>query len=157
MAREKIEHRIGVKASADVIWEIISDLESWAEWNPLYPKASGVLRIGAPLELILALPGKPSRPIRPTVLDWVPREQIHWKDSVMGGIVNTVRYIEIEALSETGCVFSNGEIYVGMLAPQVVASRKRILRQGFAAMGEALRERAEAAWREQAPRSTSAA
>jgi hypothetical protein len=157
MAREKIEHRIGVKASADTIWEIISDLEGWEAWNPLYPKASGVLKIGSQLDLILALPGKPSRPIRPTILDWVPREQIHWKDTAAGGLVNTVRYIEIEALSEEGCVFSNGEIYVGMLAPQVVANRKRIVRQGFTAMGEALRDRAEAAWRERRLRPTSAA
>jgi hypothetical protein len=157
MAREKVEHRIGIKASADTIWEILSDIEGWESWNPLYPKGAGVLKIGAQLDLILALPGKPSRPIKPTVIDWVPREQIHWKDTAFGGLVNTVRYMEIEALNEEGCVFSNGEIYVGMLAPHLVSRNKRLLRQAFTALGEALRDRAEAVWRERQPRPTSAA
>ena len=42
----RVEDRIGVQAPAEVIWDVIYDLERWAEWNPTYPKASGVIRIG---------------------------------------------------------------------------------------------------------------
>lgn len=157
MGVAKIEHRIGVKASAETVWELLADLEGWCGWNPLYPAASGSLRIGAPLTLTLALPGQPGRIIQPTVVDWVPYEQLHWKDSSLGGLVRTLRYIEIEALREDGCVVSNGEIFTGLLGPRAARRMKRPLRQGFTAMGEAIRDRAEAAWRAQggAPTSSS--
>src|ERR1700682_2500622 len=106
----KIEHRIGVQAPAEVIWEIVSDLSHWGDWNPLYPRAEGQLRIESRLELVLALPGQKPQVIRPTIIDWVPNEQIHWGLKMMGGLIRSVRYIEIEALTATGCIFSNGEI-----------------------------------------------
>src|SRR5512146_511235 len=109
----RIEHRIGVQAPAETIWDILYDLDRWAEWNPLYPKASGVIRIGAPLSLTLAVPGQPERAIEPTVLEWVPNEQLHWRLSLMGGLVRTIRYIEIDRLAEESCIINNGEIFSG--------------------------------------------
>ena len=46
----KTEHRMGVPAPSTVIWEVLSDLDRWPEWNPLYPKIAGTLRIGQKLE-----------------------------------------------------------------------------------------------------------
>ncbi|HEX5378027.1 MAG TPA: SRPBCC domain-containing protein [Phenylobacterium sp.] len=143
----KIEHRIGVQAPADVIWEILADIPGWAAWNPLYPQAEGQLRIGGVLTLTVAIPGEPQRVIRPTIIDWVPRDQIHWGLSMMGGLVRSVRYLEIEILGETNCIFSNGEVFGGLLGPTVANAKRKAIRKGFTAMGEALAARAEAAWR----------
>ncbi len=143
----KIEHQLGVKAPASVVWEIIHDLERWADWNPLYTQASGVIRIGERLTLTLALPGQPPRELEAIVIDWTPDEAIHWKTSHVRGLVRTVRYLEIEAKSETGCIFSNGEIFQGLLGPRVARQMRPSLKQGFAALGEAVRDLAEARWR----------
>ena len=145
----KIEHRIGVQAPAEVIWEILADLSGWADWNPLYPKAEGALRIGQALNLTLALPGEPHQIIHPVIVDWVPNDQIHWQLSLQYGLVKTIRYIEIEILGPTSCILSNGEIFQGFLGPTVAQSKRRAIRQGFTAMGEALAARAEAIWRAQ--------
>jgi hypothetical protein len=142
----KIEHRIGVRAPAHVIWDAISDLSAWQEWNPLYPRAHGVLRIGAQLDLDVAIPGQKVRTIRPVILDWVPNDQIHWRLSILGGLIQSTRYIEIETLTETGCIFSNGELFRGRFAPLAVRRLANDIRKGFAAMGEAVKARAEAAY-----------
>lgn len=142
----KIEHRIGVRAPAHVIWDAISDLGAWKDWNPLYPRANGVLRIGAQLDLDLAIPGQKRRTIRPVILDWVPNDQIHWRLSILGGLIQSTRYIEIEALTETGCIFSNGELFRGRIAPLALRRMAKDIRRGFAAMGEAVKARAEAAY-----------
>ena len=144
----KLEHRIGVQAPAEVIWESLFDVAGWPAWNPLYPKAAGVVRIGSQLDLELAMPGLPARQIRPTILDWAPNDHIHWSTRSAYGLMKTLRYIEIETLSETGCIFSNGELYDGMLGERFASRHRRLIREGFAAMGEAVRARAEAAWRE---------
>ncbi|HSZ52444.1 MAG TPA: SRPBCC domain-containing protein [Caulobacteraceae bacterium] len=142
----KIEHRIGIRAPADVIWDAISDLSAWQEWNPLYPRAHGVLRIGAQLDLDVAIPGRKVRTIRPVILDWVPNDQIHWRLSILGGLIQSTRYIEIETLTEAGCIFSNGELFRGRFAPLALRRVAKDMRKGFAAMGEAVKARAEAAY-----------
>jgi hypothetical protein len=141
-----IEHRIGIQAPAGVIWEIIRDLSSWEGWNPLYPKASGDIHIGSTLDMTLEIPGQSAQQIRPVVLDWVPNEQLHWRLSLRGGLVKTVRYIEIEQLAEASCIVSNGEFFAGLLGPTVVRRMGGSVRRGFIAMNEALKARAEAQW-----------
>jgi hypothetical protein len=140
----KLEHRLGIKAPAEAIWAVISDVDAWPAWNPLYPRAKGTVRIGAPLDLEVALPGQAPRAIRPVVVDWVPNEQIHWKLSLMGGLVKSTRYLEIEALSETGCIFSNGELFQGVMGPTLAKRMRGPIKAGFVAMGEAVKARVEA-------------
>ena len=140
----RIEHRVGVQASPEIIWAVLYDLASWGEWNPLYPKAAGEIRIGGQLNLTLALPGEAEREIQPTVLEWVPNEQLHWKLSLMGGMVKTVRYIEIEQLAEASCIVSNGEIFGGWMGSSVARRSGRAIQRGFIAFSEALKARAEA-------------
>jgi hypothetical protein len=144
----KIEHRIGVRASADVIWEVISDIPGWAAWNPIYPKAAGEVQFGAKLSLEQALPGQPPKLIEPTVFDWTPYEQILWKLSQYGGLLRSTRYIEIESLGPANCIFSNGEIVEGFLRRYFSRAQKRAMKAGFTAMGEAVHAKAEALWRE---------
>jgi len=150
----KIEHRVGVAVPADVIWEVISDLPGWAAWNPLYPEAHGVIGYGEKLRLTLVLPGQPPRIIEPRVVDWTPNEAIHWRLSMLRGLVKSVRYLEIESLGPSNCVFSNGEIFSGLLGPRAVRPMRRAIRQGFEAMGEAVRERCETIWRERQAEAT---
>ena len=106
----KIEHRTGVQAPAEVVWEMIAEVSRWPEWSGIYSQASGVIGFGELLTLTLALPGEPAQVITPRVLDWAPNEAVHWRLSSAGGLISSVRYIEIERMHEAGCVFSNGSI-----------------------------------------------
>jgi hypothetical protein len=131
--RFKIEHRVGVPASSAAIWDVLSDLGRWKEWNTLYPEIHGLLRIQQKLAIGEAFPGQPDRVIRPMVVDWVPNEQILWALSEMMGLVKRIRYIEIEHLNDehTNCILSNGEVYDGLLGPTVGKARRKWLRKGF--------------------------
>jgi hypothetical protein len=143
----KLEHRLGIRAPAHLVWESLADLSTWREWNPLYPQAKGVVGFGERLTLCVAIEGLAPRTIQPTILDWAPDEAIHWKLSTMGGLVTSIRYLEIDKMHDEGCIFSNGELFDGLLGPTVAKRIKWKLRAGFAALGEALRDRAEARWR----------
>ena len=140
----KIEHRVGIQAPAEVIWAVIADLPGWARWNPTYVRATGDIRIGAKLDLTLALPGQAHQQIQPTVLDWVPNEQLHWRVTQLGGLVRAIRYIEIEALAPASCIISNGEIVGGLMGQAIARRRGRSIYRGFVAMSEALKAEAEA-------------
>lgn len=141
-----IEHRIGIQAPAEVIWRLIYDLDGWSRWNPLYPKASGDIHIGQPIDVTLALPGETPRELRPVILEWVPNEQLHWKLSMLGGFIRTVRYVEIEQLAESSCIVSNGEIFGGMMGPGLARRMGNRIHRGFRQMNEALKAEAERVW-----------
>jgi hypothetical protein len=147
----RVEHRVGIQAPAEVIWEVISDLESWEQWCALYPKASGEIRIGSVLDLTLALPGQAPQQIRPTVMEWVPNEQLHWKLSMLGGLIRTIRYFEIESLAEASCIVSNGEYLGGLMGPRVGKRMARNIYRAFVDMNDALKARAEALWQARKP------
>jgi hypothetical protein len=86
----KTEHRLGIQAPAHVIWEILTDVPTWSEWNPLYPEARGVIGYGERLTLTEASPHRRPHTIRPVVLDWTPDEAIHWRLSLMGGLRSSI-------------------------------------------------------------------
>lgn len=142
----RIENRIGIQAPAEVIWEVISDLRSWEQWNKLYPKASGQIHIGSVLDLTLALPDQAPQEIKPVVLEWVPNEQLHWKLTMLGGLARTIRYLEIEAIPGAGCIISNGEIFGGFLGPRVAKRMGRNIQRAFLQNNEDLKARAESLW-----------
>jgi hypothetical protein len=131
----KIEHRIGVPASSHAIWDVLSDLGRWPEWNTLYPQVSGLLRIQQRLTMTEAFPGVEPKIIKPLVVDWVPNFQIIWAINDMAGLVKRIRYIEIEPLDDdnTRCVLSNGEIWDGLLGPSIAKAkhRRKVLKAGF--------------------------
>ncbi len=146
MPTRKIENRIGIAAPAHIIWELMQDVPGWAVWSGIYPEAAGEIRYGGALALTLALPGRKPRAFQAAILDWTPDEAIHWKTKSFG--LETVRYLEIEKYSDTGCAFSNGEIFSGFATRYMGRAQYRPYREAFAAFGEALKDRAEALWRE---------
>jgi hypothetical protein len=141
-----IEHRIGIQTPPEVIWDLISDLEGWSRWNPMYPQAKGSLHIGETITATIAIPGMKPREFTATILDWVPNEQLHWRAG--GGLTRMTRYMEIEQLADASCIFANGEIFGGLLGPTIARSMGRSIYRGFREMNEALKEEAETRWRE---------
>jgi hypothetical protein len=144
----RVEHRIGVQAPAEVIWELIRDVDGWSRWNPLYAKASGSLHIGETLDLEVVLPGMKPQAAKATVLEWVPNEQLHYQTKGLGGLVRGTRYVEIEELAGASCIVSNGEIMGGLIGPRLAPSLGPKIYRALRGMNEALKEAAEALWRE---------
>lgn len=152
----KIEERIGVQASPERVWEVLSNLEGWKDWNPLNPKIEGRLAIGSELTVEQRWPGQSVDVVKARVLDWIPLEQIHWRTSMARGWVWTVRYFEIEALGPNNCVFSVGELFGGFLGGFVAKRMRPSIRAGFKALCEAVRVEAEKGQSKPEPKSKAA-
>jgi hypothetical protein len=142
-----VEHRIGVQAPAELVWEVISDFASWETWNPVHPRIEGEMRIGTTLTTDFVTEGGTAT-LTPIVQDWVPYEQLHWRTKRLKGFVTAIRYIEIDKKGEESAIFSNGELFVGPLVRFVSRAERKRLRAAFTIMGEALRDHVEALWSE---------
>jgi hypothetical protein len=109
----------------------------------MYPQAAGTLRIGVKLSLTEAVPGQPPEQISAEVVDWVPDSQILWRHKTLGGLVRRLRYLEIEKLTDEGCIFGNGEVYEGFGVRFMSKGLRSALRRGFTELGEALKATVE--------------
>jgi hypothetical protein len=142
-----VEHRTGVQAPAEILWEVISDFETWSVWNPIHPRIEAALRIGTPVSVDLVVEeSQPPKTIQAVVQDRVPNEQLHWRSTRVRGLITTIRYLEIERMSDVGSTFSNGELFMGPLVRLVSRDERRRLRAAYTRMGEAVKARAEALW-----------
>jgi hypothetical protein len=141
-----VEHRTGVQAPAEILWEVISDFETWSTWNPVHPRIEAALRIGTPVSVELVVESHPAKTIEAVVQDWVPYEQLHWRSTRMRGLITAIRYLEIERMSDVGSTFSNGELFMGPLVRLVSRDERRRLKAAYTRMGEAVKLRAEALW-----------
>ena len=65
----------------------------------------------------------------------MPDEQILWRSTALGGFVKRLRFLELEALSETGCIFSNGELWEGRYAEMARERKAARLPRGLRGAG----------------------
>jgi hypothetical protein len=142
-----VEHRTGVQAPAEIVWEVISDFTTWKDWNPVHPRMEGEMRIGTNLVVdLVPVADGPVTTLAPVVQDWVPFEQLHWRTSRLGGFVTAIRYLEIENMGPSNATFSNGELFMGPLVRFVSRDERRRLKAAYTRMGEAVKTRAETIW-----------
>jgi hypothetical protein len=140
----RVQYRVGVAAPASAVWAVISDLESWGAWNPLYVEAEGQMSIGSLLMLKRMLDGKGERQ-EVRIVDWVPNAQLVWARSI-APFARSLGYLEIEALSERGCILAAGEIFDGAVGEAIGKRSRRSLGAALQALCEAAKARAEATW-----------
>ena len=127
METTRIDNRIGVKASAERIWDVLSDLEGWHRWNPYETQLSGRLGFGAAVNFQEAFPGLPSRQASASISEWEPCGQLLLSER-RGFLFGTVRYFEIEPLEKNASVLTNGILFTGLRGEMHFDKVRKILR-----------------------------
>lgn len=115
----RVGHRVEIGAPADLVWDFVADFEGWGTWNPLYTATRGRAELGRKVHFTVNLPGL--KPLKGTAEVKAVRanELLEYAISSMGGLLRTLRFVEVEAISSTRCAVTNGEIMGGPLGPLV--------------------------------------
>src|SRR5688572_3760811 len=74
----EIRAEVGILASPDEVWEILTDLARYAEWNPYIRRIEGELCEGAELEVEVEPPGGRRLVFHPTLLVVEPGRELRW-------------------------------------------------------------------------------
>ena len=136
--------RIRIAAPAAFVWDILTDVENYREWNPFTPQARTDFRIGSPAHLLVRV-GPVKMPITEIVCAFETPRLIAWgKTFGARWFLAAVREQHLEAESETRCVYHNTDRLTGVLAPMVLRCFGGFMRRGFTDVGKGLRRYAEA-------------
>ena len=134
---------IVINATADSVWDALTDFESVPAWNPFIKQISGDIEMGSRIEVRLQPPEGRGMTFRPTVLNAEPNRELRWIGRILiPGIFDGEHYFRIEPQADGGVRFIQGEKFTGVLVPFFGGIIKNAVR-GFKEMNSALKDRAE--------------
>lgn len=146
---QTIHNEIGIGAPAPIVWEIVSDLEGWARWNP-FMQARGKLAGGEKLLVIMAAPGGKKVSIEPRVVMVDDGREFRWKGRTFGGLFRAEHGFRVTAEDVGRCRFEQFEMFSGLLAGAILSRQGKAIETGFQAMNRMLKREAEKRARERA-------
>ena len=125
------------------VWEVLTDLPSYAEWNPFIVKIDGEPRRGSKLEVRMEPQGERVMTFRPTVLEAEPGRELRWLGHLgVPGIFDGEHRWLIEEAGPGRVRFTQSERFGGILVPLLWKKlRDGGTAKGFRAMNEALARR----------------
>lgn len=141
---KELRSQIEIQASAERVWQILTDFVSFPQWNPFIRRASGNVQVGERLEVKIQPSSASGMTFRPTVLKAEPNRELRWLGHLLiPGLFDGEHIFTIEPLGTNRVLFVQREIFTGLLVPLFTGRIDTSSRRGFEEMNQALKVRAE--------------
>jgi uncharacterized protein YndB with AHSA1/START domain len=140
-----IDRSVTIQAPPEVVWEVLTDLPRYREWNPFCLECASTLQPGDEIHMKVNLTGKPQE-VHEVMQELVPgrRFAYHMKPIPLGALAS-LRSHDVEP-APAGTRYRSYFELRGWLRPLVLALYGARLEEGFAAMTAAVASRAEKLW-----------
>ena len=114
---------VDIDAPASLVWEVLTDLERYPQWNPFCPRIESTLKLGDPVHMHISVPGtSETQPVSETLVACKPQR----------------------LLGSDRCRYVTTDIFLGVNADEIMRNHGGWVKAGFDAMALALKARAEA-------------
>ncbi len=140
----QLRTEIQIAAPPTLVWSVLTDVDSYHEWNPFIMALAGSLEAGAELDVTLNPPESGEYSFRATVIAAEPGKELRWRGK--WGAEFLFRGEHFFRLNETGdghTRFVHGEDFSGVLVRWLGRKLTHTAR-GFVFMNQALKRRVEA-------------
>ena len=135
-----IAAEVEIEAPESLIWDVLSDLESYGDWNPFLTSASGSIEEGARIELFIKPPRARGTYINPRVVLVEEGRGFSWRNNMLfPGLFDTEHYFIIDPIDDTRCRFVQGEEVSGLLSIPILLLIGGATRRGMERMNDALK------------------
>lgn len=138
-----IESTVDIDADPDTVWNVLSDITQWGDWNPWIFEANGIAEEGERLDLRMGEADKRAFSVTPTVTVVQRGIIFEWLGHMgVAGLFDGRHRFELEKTSQ-GTRLTQSETFAGILAPVVLPMVRSQTQEGFDAMNKAMKRRAE--------------
>ena len=140
---KELTTEIEFEGTSQEVWDVLTDLPAYAQWNPFIKQIDGEPRTGAKLEVRMEPEGERAMTFRPTVLTAEPGREFKWLGHLLvPGIFDGEHRWLIEETESGRVRFTQSERFGGILVPLLWKKlRDGGTAKGFRAMNEALAAR----------------
>lgn len=141
--KKDIRTEIEINASAEKVWQILSDFENFPKWNPFVVKVLGTPKVDEILKIEVQLPESIKLKFTPKVLVAEPNKELRWVGTSPLGSFRGEHFYQIEFLGENKVRFIHGEHFSGWTVGLTWALLGKAIEKGYRVMNEALKKEAE--------------
>lgn len=160
---------IKIQATADRVWQHLTDLDDFHLWNPFITSAQGTIRLKEKVQIHVQLPQGKDLNSQTTIVQVEPKHKLSWRGQlIIPGLLDIVHSFTIDPIPQSGhfcggkryandrasCAsryandrnsvrFSQREKFSGLIVPLLAKDLKTKLIHGFELMNQALKVRAE--------------
>lgn len=135
---------IEIHASAQMVWQILTNFDSYPQWNPFIREISGEAKTGGRLEVKIQPPNSRAMTFKPVVVKAEPDKELRWLGRLLiPGLFDGEHRFVIEPTGDNRVLFTHAEMFKGLLLPLLWKSLEQNTRAGFQQMNQALKKLAE--------------
>jgi len=141
---KELRTEIEIHAPAERVWQLLTDIEMFPEWNPFLRRARGRIAVGERLKIFMQPSGSGGMTMKPKVIKVEPPRELRWLGHLfVPGLFDGEHAFIIEALGPGRARFIQREIFTGILVPLFTHMLDTNTKRGFLEMNDALKFRAE--------------
>lgn len=138
-----IDTQTDIAASADAVWEVLTDFASYEQWNP-FMRIEGVAETGSKLVVHMSAGGEHGMTFRPKVLSAIPGRELRWLGTLgFHGIADGEHYFVLTPNDDGTTHLDHGERFSGALVALAKGSAEKNGDNGYDAFSQALKQRVE--------------
>jgi len=135
---------VTIHAPAARVWQVLTELEKYPDWNPFTVKAESTLKIGDPVALTIPRGGKMTTQTmvleildEPKKIAWRLPKMIHKK------LFTAYRVQTITEIDSNSCIYETSDTFSGWIAGRIYKMTADYVMENLTATGAALKNEAE--------------
>ena len=143
---KQLVSQIDIDATAEQVWEVLTDFAAYPVWNPFIVSAVGAAEVGSRVTRRMQPVDARAVTLRPTVLEATPGRRLRWRGRLgIAGVFDAEHVFTLTSRHDGGVTVTQAEDFTGLLVPFMAGSLDRHTHPAFVAMNQALKARAEEA------------
>jgi uncharacterized protein YndB with AHSA1/START domain len=137
---------VEIDAPPSVVWQVLTDLENYPQWNPFCVSARSTLQIGSPVEMTLTdYSGEADTfPNTEYVCAVVPERLLSWELRATAESPYAARRDQvIEHMAENRCLYYSTDAFLGVRASEIMTETGHWVKRAFDDTATALKRHSE--------------
>ena len=137
--QKEIKTSIHINATPTKVWKILTDFESYHNWNPFIQSLTGTVKKGASIKVNID-----KMQFKPTILEYIPNKQLSWLGKLfIKGLFDGQHNFLLEEQTDGTTIFYHTEQFSGLLVRLFATKLETETKAGFEAMNKKLKIIAE--------------
>ena len=142
MAGKTVELEYAIDAPLDVVWRLLTELDSYSQWNPFVVDCDAKLEPGAPISMRVRLGPREISQVE-TVSSVVEHKLFEYRMRPIKPFLHSCRQHHVKSDGIGGTTYRSHFELNGWLSGLTALSIGKHLRYGFESMTDAVQQRAE--------------
>ncbi len=138
----ELKTEIEIQTSTQEVWDVLTDTQKYAEWNPFITSITGEMKLGAYITNVMVNKGKENT-FTPIITVLEENTSLEWLGSGLGGTFKGNHYFHLTELPNGHTKIIHGEKFSGLLSGLIMQIIGKDTLASFVLMNNAMKNRVE--------------